>query len=195
MQFSVTVMITNEKKTVWIREKESHERHLISFVRQLAMVSSPLLFVLLALPLFTYQKQYSCQRQTSCGCSKDWKIQSKIVGGEKVRKRSWGWIVSLAYQSNQSHFCAGSILSDSWILTAAHCVADRDPSDIMVNAGSNRLDQIIQQRDIEIIISHPFYDAYTYVNDIALIQLSLPLDMTDPVLAKICLPTQSGKII
>lgn len=157
------------------------------------MVSLTLLFLLLALPLFTYQKQYTCQTQTPCGCSEEWKIQSKIVGGEKVKKRSWGWIVSLVHQSNQSHFCAGSILSSSWILTAAHCVADRYSFDILVNAGSNRLDQPIQQRDIEVIISHPSYDAYTYTNDIALIRLSSPLDMKNSALAKICLPTWPGK--
>jgi secreted trypsin-like serine protease len=120
---------------------------------------------------------------------------AKIVGGETVTTRSWGWLVSLTHYSDQKHFCAGSILSSSWILTAAHCVFDRDASDIIINAGSNKLGQNTQQRRVATIIAHPFYKSDTFVNDIALIQLSSPLDMTDSAVAKICLPLKTGKTI
>ncbi len=118
---------------------------------------------------------------------------SKIVGGERATKQSWGWIVSLVRHADKTHFCAGSILSSSWILTAAHCVVGLDASEILIHAGSNRLDQINQQRRVATIFSYPSYNANRFGNDIALIRLSAPLDMTDPVLAKICLPLQPGK--
>jgi secreted trypsin-like serine protease len=119
----------------------------------------------------------------------------KIVGGETVTKRSWGWLVSLTQYSNKTHFCGGSILSSSWILTAAHCVSDQRTSNVMIHAGSNNLKYSRQTRKVEKIFSHPDFDPYTNVNDIALIQLSSPLNMNDPDLAKICLPPKTGKIL
>jgi len=145
--------------------------------------------------LLTHQQQYSCRVRAPCGCSIKQAILAKIMGGKAVRTRSWGWLVSLTRYSDHEHFCGGSILSSSWVLTAAHCVSDMNASDIIINAGSNKLNQSTQKRRVAKIVSHPYYNPDTYVNDIALIQLSSSLDMTDPDVAKICLPLQTGEVI
>ena len=45
-----------------------------------------------------------------------------IVGGNDVEEvGKWPWQVSLQYRPS-SHFCGASIISDKWLLTAAHCV-------------------------------------------------------------------------
>jgi secreted trypsin-like serine protease len=154
-----------------------------------------LLFLLLPISTLTHKHKYSCRSNAPCGCSVEHGILSKIVGGEIVRKRSWGWLVSLAQHSNHTHFCGGSILSSSWILTAAHCVYNRSALDVTIHAGSNTLHQSSQKREVAQIFSHPYFESETFFNDIALIQLSSPLDMNDPDLAKICLPPQTGRTI
>ena len=45
----------------------------------------------------------------------------RIVGGEEANPHSWPWQISLGYGSS-SHFCGGSVLSQNWAITAAHCV-------------------------------------------------------------------------
>jgi secreted trypsin-like serine protease len=44
---------------------------------------------------------------------------TKIIGGEIAIPHSQPYIVSL--QLRKSHFCGASIISDTWVLTAAHC--------------------------------------------------------------------------
>lgn len=46
-------------------------------------------------------------------------IDGRIVGGELVSIKSFPYQVSLQYRNN--HMCGGSIISEKFILTAAHC--------------------------------------------------------------------------
>ncbi|XP_056595669.1 ovochymase-2-like isoform X3 [Triplophysa dalaica] len=45
----------------------------------------------------------------------------RIIGGSEARQGSHPWLVSLRIRG--SHFCAAAILTDHWLLTAAHCFA------------------------------------------------------------------------
>ncbi|CAF0982411.1 unnamed protein product [Adineta steineri] len=137
---------------------------------------------------------YECNINATCGCSSSSTILTRIIGGENAVERSWGWIVSI--RKRQSHFCGGSIFSSSFIITAAHCVHDiTSLSDITILAGSSTLtpsssNKFYQIRSIFQITIHPSYATTdTYENDIALIRLSTPLDMTNGYIKPICLPT------
>lgn len=44
---------------------------------------------------------------------------NRIVGGEDSMDAQWPWIVSIL--KNGSHHCAGSLLTNRWVVTAAHC--------------------------------------------------------------------------
>ena len=47
----------------------------------------------------------------------------KIVGGHEAKPNQFPWLVALFANA---WFCSASLISDEWVLTAAHC-EDEDP--------------------------------------------------------------------
>lgn len=72
----------------------------------------------------------ACVVATKCGISSNAPDSSRIVGGEEARPHSWPWQVSLwcryvdveEQRRSEGHRCGGTIISNKWIVTAAHCV-------------------------------------------------------------------------
>ena len=132
---------------------------------------------------------YTCNPSVTCGCSANSATLTKIVGGQAAGQATWGWAVSLYIGGS---LCGGSIISASWIITAAHCVYGQSASQIIVYAGSNNKLSGTQTRYVSTIYRHQSYDSSTYLNDIALLQLSTPLDMSSSYVSAICLPSVSS---
>ena len=55
-------------------------------------------------------------------------ILTKIIDGQETAINEYPWIVSL--QLANGHFCGGSLISEKWVLTAAHCI-DIDAEDLV----------------------------------------------------------------
>lgn len=125
---------------------------------------------------------YTCDRNLKCGCSKNnvELTKSRIVGGEEAIDDSWTMIVYLRDDSREV-FCSGTILSESFILTAAHCVRSYSficPSNLWIVAGvTNRSDSRQISRKVNQIYLHPNYNASSSErrNDIAILRLNDPL--------------------
>lgn len=131
---------------------------------------------------------YSCNPAASCGCSSTGTATlNRIVGGESASVSTWGWAVYLYIGSGS--LCGGSIISSSWVITAAHCVRGVRASQVKVYAGSIQRGYYAQMSTASCLVVHPSYDASTYVYDIALVKLASPFSMNDSRLSQICLPS------
>lgn len=99
-----------------------------------------------------------------------------IVGGTATTIAAHPWQVSVQ-TSDGFHFCGGSILSDSWVLTANHCVEDTSASGLRVLAGVTKLSQASQgqTRRVAQIVRFPGYSTPERGGDAALLRLDRPL--------------------
>ncbi|XP_043928446.1 suppressor of tumorigenicity 14 protein homolog [Protopterus annectens] len=133
--------------------------------------------------------------EVNCACGTRPRKKTKIVGGEDARSGKWPWQVSLQ-MGMYGHICGASLVSNRWLISAAHCFLDSDS--IRYSAASqwkaymgmrviNKLSSNMITRSIRKILIHPQYDEYTSDYDIALLELSSPVFFND-VIQPICLP-------
>ncbi|KAF5279401.1 hypothetical protein FQA39_LY05511 [Lamprigera yunnana] len=105
---------------------------------------------------------------------------NRIVGGSTAPNASYPHQVSFRLP-NGKHFCGGSIISSYWVLTAAHCTYGMVPSDMIVVAGTNKLDSGGAYYNVSQIVSHEFYENNNHHNDIAVVKLAYAITFTDTV--------------
>ncbi|CAF1340657.1 unnamed protein product [Rotaria magnacalcarata] len=145
-----------------------------------------------------YPTHYRCNRKTvSCGCSRE-QVQispSAIFSSENSIANSWSMVASLRFNGTNQHACGGSILSDYFILTAAHCVdklPKTSPTGVTVAAGIHeRLEGGIDIMEVDQIYIHPNWTGSSdgYQNDIAILHLSQSMGIdTNPFLERTCVP-------
>lgn len=127
------------------------------------------------------------------------KISRRIVNGATADPHQFPYqaILSVDSQNQENAICGGTIISNEWILTAAHCSLgietplEQHINDIKVIVGVNNLNDSNRiVADVEKFILHPNYTmAPNLANDIALIKLRKPLFLKKPRLSSIELPT------
>lgn len=101
----------------------------------------------------------------------------RIVGGPKVTLAQHPWQVALALPEVPNdflaQFCGGALISQTWVITAAHCVdGGTKPEDIEILFGSDKLNQSGNRIGVERIVVHSTFDGATLDNDVALIEVS-----------------------
>merc|ERR1711937_801543 len=91
-----------------------------------------------------------------------------------------------------SKSCAGTLISDEWVLTAAHCTTDAHTARVLLGAHNVREAQ--EEGRVEMIstdiITHEKYNSFNLHNDIGLIHLPEKVNFTD-ILRPVCLPSHS----
>uniref|UniRef100_A0A3P9MD82 Peptidase S1 domain-containing protein n=1 Tax=Oryzias latipes TaxID=8090 RepID=A0A3P9MD82_ORYLA len=111
-------------------------------------------------------------------------LNNRIVGGQDAPPGFWPWQVSL---QGSRHFCGGSLINNQWVLTAAHCLPSGSASGVKVVLGLQSLQGSNPNnvsRTITTVIVHPNYNSND--NDIALLQLSSPVNFTNYI-TPVCL--------
>lgn len=111
----------------------------------------------------------------------------KIVNGENADMCEWNWQVGL--WRGDWHFCGGMLISDEWVLTAAHC-GRRADFDVVAGGYDKYNENKFQQRKKAVEwITHPDWNRRTMHQDLALVKLDSPVEFNDCI-GSVCLPTR-----
>ncbi|KAJ6660574.1 hypothetical protein lerEdw1_017571 [Lerista edwardsae] len=124
--------------------------------------------------------------RTSCGTRMD-RSAERITGGNIAGEGEWPWQASL--QNNGIHRCGATLISNEWLVTAAHCFRGvRELRSWTASFGS-RLTPPTDKRNLRQIIIHEHYaeSIMDHEFDIAVVQLSSPVQYTSAV-HRVCLP-------
>ena len=128
----------------------------------------------------------------------------RIVGGRDALPGEWCWQVALISSDNQ-YLCGGTLIGTQWVLTAAHCVTSmvRNSEEIFIRVGDYDLKKPKQSPHAETVkvsttYIHHNHNGETLDNDIALLRMEHPVDVSESV-CLVCLPTRgstrkSGKV-
>lgn len=132
-------------------------------------------------------------------------ISDRIYGGNITGLTSYPWTAILIYREkghdSDLFHCGGSLISDRYVLTAAHCLDDlsEDYRLDRIRLGEWNLltDPDCDEHDycneppldvgIEEMINHEDYDKVTILNDIALVKLNQSVNFTETI-SPVCLP-------
>ncbi|CAG7732150.1 unnamed protein product, partial [Allacma fusca] len=123
-----------------------------------------------------------------------------IVGGTVAEVYEFPWMVAIADISipRQKITCGGALINSRYVLTAAHCVQHKYKfwTEIWFNAhdmskAEKFSDENVLRRKVKRFIIHPKFPLLSREHDIALIELSEPIDFTRTSIRPVCLPSSN----
>lgn len=105
----------------------------------------------------------------------------KVINGVSVENELYPWQVKYTVQwGDTARSCGGTLIAPQWVLTAAHCLVKdfgkATANDLKVDIGSVKKEQLTYPYRVKRMIAHPDYELKTLLNDVALLQLSRPVN-------------------
>ncbi|XP_018571193.1 limulus clotting factor C-like isoform X1 [Anoplophora glabripennis] len=127
----------------------------------------------------------------SCGISAS-RAFPLIYEGQETSPGQWPWHAALYHHESfeVKYSCGATLITRQHVVTAAHCVSDigtktvKDVSDISIGLGKYDLktyEENFQHVGLLNIFVHPKYNPWKSYNDIAVLKLSSPVQITDYV--------------
>lgn len=116
-------------------------------------------------------------------------LNTRIVNGSDATLGQFPHQVSLRSVLNK-HFCGGSIITNRWVLTAAHCTIDRSPAAFYIVAGTITISSGGVKYLIEVNKPHPKYKPSAFGHDITLLRTQKVIEFNEFV-QPIALPTDN----
>ncbi|KAM9852917.1 coagulation factor X [Aulostomus maculatus] len=113
-------------------------------------------------------------------------VKTRIVGGVLERQGGSPWQV-LIRRSDGYGFCGGTLVSDRWVVSAAHCFEEKADHVTIGDYDKQRPDPGEQRIKIQQVVRHPHFHPYTYDSDIALLYLAQPVNRSTTAIPA-CLP-------
>ena len=150
------------------------------------------IFLLLGRTLPPYDRS-----ECRCGIPNRALLGPRIVNGMETEVNEYPWQAQTFYfgmRRKWKQMCGGSLISDSWVLSAAHCVVRHpDPRFHIILLGDHDLSRSDETNHVWYrvlrIILHPNYSRKYQNFDVTLMQLSRKVNFSKyPHIRPICLP-------
>ncbi|USH01893.1 serine protease [Grimontia kaedaensis] len=104
----------------------------------------------------------------------------RIINGDyaSIEATPWQAFLTIGNRFQGSYSCGGIIISDNYVLTAAHCVDGFRAGDIKIFAGFESREYSGVGISASAVTMHPDYEDFQFTADIALVKLASALPST-----------------
>lgn len=128
-------------------------------------------------------------------CGRPQNSANRVIAGRDAKPNSWPWQALMLKSGIAS--CGGTLISDRWVVTAAHCIKGmtNSPGSFTIRLGEHdrsKSEGTEQDVPVERVIAHPNY-AWNKDYDIGLFKLARPVQMNKYV-QPACLPSRDAPV-
>ncbi|XP_068208577.1 trypsin-like [Palaemon carinicauda] len=116
-------------------------------------------------------------KRCACSCGMT-NRRMRVVGGNNAEFNEYPWMVALLYKGH--FYCGGTLISDRYVLTAAHCIEGVRVNNLKIIVGDHIRSFPIEtnSKEYQAVYSvyHHEFNRSSYNNDIGLIKLGQKVD-------------------
>ncbi|XP_042889872.1 trypsin beta-like [Penaeus japonicus] len=136
-------------------------------------------------------------RNAKIDCQCGIEYPSRIIGGATSAVNQFPWMANLKYSNMKKVLCGAVVVSDSHVLTAAHCLSGVNHRKLRVTVAEHNIKTGWETEDtsrrIARVSFHPRHNpSRVNVADIAVITLDHPLPLNHFPVQPVCLPASDG---